>query len=170
MLPIIIIILSSLVLVFSILRKKSNVEKNIVESNLSEFYNLPDSATQQTKMRILQESAIKNLYQREDCFNKSYMIQQLSNQRLLSMKHWQNLIAKKKELEYEKLIIESEAENLKNNWPIFSDANKLLPMYKKREEKVDKDTINKENTFLTRKKMTLEHSLINKLKNENAKI
>lgn len=166
MLPIIIIILSSLVLLFSILRKKAIKDKNTFESHLSVYFSLPGNSTTQTKIKTLLDAAIKNLNERKEIFEQNQTVKQLSNKRLLSMKQLDILVANSKELDYEQLVIQSEAENLKPNWDIFNEAAKLLPAHKKREEKEEKDTIQKENTFFIRKKKTLELSLINKIKAE----
>lgn len=151
---------------FSILRKKAIQGENTFKSHLTDYFALPEKASNHMRVRTLLDVAVKNLAERENIYEKNNTIKQLTNKRLLSTKQLDLLLANSKELEYEQLVIQSEAENLKPNWDIFSEAVKLLPLYKKRKEKNEKDNIQKENTFLNKKKETLEMAIINKLKME----
>ncbi|ELQ76999.1 hypothetical protein THOM_0026 [Trachipleistophora hominis] len=163
MLPVIIIIFSSLILVFSILRRKSVDTCKSNSTNLDAYYGLKENANNVLKTKALLEAAIANLKQREDNYSKKYIIQQMYNQRLLSPKIWDNLRTLIKDLEYEQLVIEAEAELIKPGWNIFGDASKMLPHQKKREEKMDKENRTRENSFLLKKKETLENQLMTKL-------
>lgn len=166
MLPIIIIIVSSLILLFSILRKESTKNIDNFESNLNEYYNLPESSSSNLKMKKLVEAAVKNLHQRTQIYDKNYIIHNLATKRILSMKMYDNLLKNLKDLEYEQLVIISESENLKQNYDIFQEATKLLPAYLKKEEKLEKENKQKESIFYMKKKETLEQALFNRLKND----
>lgn len=151
---------------FSILRKKAVQEENTFNSNLTEYLALSEKTSNQMRIKTLLDAAVKNLAERENIYEKQNILKQLTNKRLLSTKQLDIMITNSKELEYEQLVIQSEAENLKSNWDIFSEAVKLLPVYKKRQERHEKDNIQKENTFFNKKKETLELSLINRFKTE----
>lgn len=166
MLPVIIIIFSSLILLFTILRKKAVKSSNEFKSNLDKYLDLSPTANLQTKTATLLDAATKNLSDKKDISDKKHTIQTLSSKRLLSTKQLDILMEHMKELEYEELVILSEAENLKPNWDIFTEAAKQLPSFRRREEKNEKENLQKENSFYNRKKETLEASLINRLKNE----
>lgn len=163
MIPVIIIIFSSLILVFSVLRTKSAITNRAEQTNLEAYYGLKPNTNNSMRIKTILDAAMANLKQRDDCFSKKHIIRQLYNQRLLSPKHWHNLEKLVKDLEYEQLVIEAEAELLKPDWNIFNEANRMLPLYKKKEEKVDKENRFKENSFLLKKKETLENQLMARL-------
>ncbi|KRH93240.1 hypothetical protein M153_12400001262 [Pseudoloma neurophilia] len=166
MLPIILIIFSSMILMFSLLRKKGIKENSTASSNLSEYYDLPENVSNQMKSKVLLEAAVRNLQIREELYQENGMVRQLTSNRLLGPKKLDEMISQSKEMEYEVLLINSEAENLKQNWDIFSDALNALPSFKKKKEMNEKDNLQKESNFAKKKKETLELSLINRLKTE----
>lgn len=163
MLPVIVIILSSLILMFSILRKRSVDDHKKADVNLNSYYALKENTSPALRMKVLLDAAIANTRQREECYSKRHIIQYMYNQRLFSPGIWNRLRATIKDLEYEQLVIEAEAELLKPGWSIFSDANKMLPQHKRKEERIDKESKFKENTFLVKKKETLENQLMARL-------
>lgn len=135
MLPVIIIIVSSLVLVFSVLRKKSFTSYGSSVSNMNSYYSSGENTNATARKKVLLDAAIANLDERKEGYSKKYVIRHMYNQRLVSPMVWNKVKAKIKDLEYEELVIEAEADTLSPGWNIFNEANKALPQYKKKRRK-----------------------------------
>jgi hypothetical protein len=162
--------LSVLILAVSYLKsREKREEKPWFESNmeLEKYYDMQtdDVAPNTLQKQLLTAAVVVS--------ERAYLISQerqvlygLYNDRIVSYKLWERLDKAKRDLEFETMGIEAEADTLKSKWGdrIFQESEQIVYNNARTKDKGKRERKNKDDLFFEKKREMLEREVVKKLK------
>ncbi|KAG0441994.1 hypothetical protein DMUE_0629 [Dictyocoela muelleri] len=164
MLPAIIIIISMTIILHTLIRPKKTKELPSL-SDLDEYYLLLENKKSvHLIQKKLLDCAIKITRKINDLTIERNQLYSLYNEKIISDNIWNEINKSLDDYEYLKMIVQVEANKLKEGNRIFQDADFLVRKETILKDKLRKDKKKKEDTFFQKKREVLERMVKEKLK------